>query len=281
MKTDRRKFLKVVAGIGLGAAGTAWSNESQKQTKKIALRQLGRTDLKLTPVGYGAQHTRDSELIRYAIDQGINYIETAWGYGFGKPGNSSESIGKAISGRRDNVFLLVAYFAGAPRTSNGWVGKQFAQTLHDLDTDYIDLFLWHHPDSIEQITKGEHIDQMEKWKSEGKIRWCGITAHENQKTYLKHLAESSLYDVAVVAFNYNSPPELAQSIKEAAQKGVGIIAMKTQSPNFNLPPHTIGDCPDHQKALRWVLSKNFVTGAIPGMTTKEQVDMNIQVMKNL
>ena len=122
---------------------------------------------------------------------------------------------------------------------------------------------------------------MEKWKSEGKIRWCGITAHENQEVYLKHLAESSLYDVAVVAFNCNSSPELAQSIKEAAQKGVGIIAMKTQSPNYKLPPHTIGDSPDHRKALSWVLSKNYVVGAIPGMTTKEQVDMNVQVMKNL
>ena len=118
-------------------------------------------------------------------------------------------------------------------------------------------------------------------QSVSKIRWCGITAHENQEVYLKHLAESSLYDVAVVAFNCNSSPELAQSIKEAAQKGVGIIAMKTQSPNYNLPPHKIGDSPDHRKALSWVLSKNYVAGAIPGMTTKEQVDMNVQVMKNL
>ena len=273
--------MKVAAGVGIGAIATGFTKGSQKVTYGIQLRQLGRTNLQLTPVGYGAQHTKDSELIRYAIDQGINYIETAWGYGFGQPGNSSESIGKAINGVRDDVYLLVAYLGGAPRTSNGWVGKQFEQTLRDLATDYIDVFLWHHPDSIEEITKGEHIDLMEKWKSEGKIRWCGITAHENQEVYLKHLAESSLYDVAVVAFNYNSSAELAQSIKEAAQKGVGIIAMKTQSPNYLLPPHTIGDCPDHRKALSWVLSKNYVAGAIPGMTTKEQVDMNVQVMKNL
>jgi len=273
--------LKVVAGIGLGAAVTGWTKDSQKLTKEIPLRKLGRTDLQITPVGYGAQHTRDSELIRYALDQGINYIETAWGYGFGQPGNSCESIGKAISGRRDNVYLFVAYMGKAPRTSKGWVGNQFEQTLRDLATDYIDVFLWHQPDSIEEITKGEHIDIMEKWKSEGKIRCCGITAHENQEVYLKHLAESSLYDVAVVAFNCNSSPELVQSIKEAAQKGVGIIAMKTQSPNYNLPPHTIGDSPNHRKALSWVLSKNYVVGAIPGMTTKEQVGMNVQVMKNL
>jgi predicted aldo/keto reductase-like oxidoreductase len=281
MKIKRRKFLKVVAGTGIGAIVTGCTKDSQEPTKGIPLRQLGRTDLQLTPVGYGAQHTRDSELIRYAIDQGINYIETAWGYGFGQPGNSSESIGKAISGVRDNVYLFVAYMGTVLRTSKAWIDNQFEQTLRDLATDYIDVFLWHQPDSIEKITKGEHIDLMEKWKSEGKIRWCGITAHENQEVYLKHLAESSLYDVAVVAFNYNSSPELAQSIKEAAQKGVGIIAMKTQSPNYKLPPHTIGDSPDHRKALSWVLSKNYVVGAIPGMTTKEQIDMNVRIMKYL
>ena len=273
--------MKAVAGMGTGAIVAGCTKDSQKLTKGIPLRQLGRTDLQLTPVGYGAQHTRDSELIRYAIDQGINYIETAWGYGFGQPDNSSESIGKAISGVRDNVHLLVAYTGRASRTSKTWVGNQFEQTLRDLATDYIDVFLWHQPDSIEDITKGEHIDLVKKWKSEGKICWCGITAHENQEVYLKHLAESSLYDVAVVAFNCNSSLELAQSIKEAAKKGVGIIAMKTQSPNYKLPPHTIGDSPDHRKALSWVLSKNYVVGAIPGMTTREQVDMNVQVMRNL
>ena len=80
--------MKVVAGMGVGAIVTGFTKDGQKLTKGIPLRQLGRTDLQITPVGYGAQHTRDSKLIRYAIDQGINYIETAWGYWFGKPCNS-------------------------------------------------------------------------------------------------------------------------------------------------------------------------------------------------
>jgi predicted aldo/keto reductase-like oxidoreductase len=281
MKMKRRKFMKIAAGMGIGAIVTGCAKDGQKPAGGLPLRQLGRTDLQLTPVGFGAQHTRDSNLIRYAIDRGINYIETAWGYGFGKPGNSSEAVGKAISGIRDKVHLFVAYVGKAPRTSKGWVANQFEQTLRDLGTDYIDVFLWHQPETIEEITKGQHIDIMQKWKSEGKIRFCGVTSHENQEVFLKHLTESSLYDIAVVAFNYNGSDGLAQSIKEAAQKGVGIIAMKTQSPNYNLPPHTLGDAPDHRKALSWVLSKDYVAGAIPGMTTKEQVDMNIQVMKNV
>ena len=272
--------MKTAAGAGIGAIVTGCAKDVQKPAGRLLLCQLGRTDIQLTPVGFGAQHTRDSDLIRYAIDQGINYIETAWAYGFGKPGNSSEAVGKAIAGIRDKVYLFVAYVGKARPTSKAWVANQFEQTLRDLGTDYIDVFLWHQPETIEEITK-EHIDIMQKWKSEGKIRFCGVTSHENQEVFLKHLVDSSLYDVAVVAFNYNSSQELAQSMKESSQKGVGIIAMKTQSPNYNLPQHTLGDAPDHRKALSWVLSKNYLAGAIPGMTTKEQVDMNIEVMKNL
>lgn len=281
MKMKRRKFLKVAAGTGVGAVVTGCTMDGRKPTNEVSLRRLGRTDLQLTPVGYGAQHTRDSELIRYAIDRGINYIETAWGYGFGKPGNSAEAVGKAIRGVRDKVHLLVAHMGRAPRTSKAWVANQFEQTLRDLATDYIDVFLWHQPESIEEITKGEHIDLMQKWKSEGRIGSCGITAHENQDVFLRALAQSSLYDVAVVAFNSNSSAELAQSMEAAVQNGVGIIAMKTQSPNYNQPPHTLGNAPDHRKALRWVLSKDYVAGAIPGMTAREQVDMNLEVMNSL
>ena len=85
--------MKTAAGAGIGAIVTGCTKDGQKPTAKIQMRQLGRTNIQLTSVGFGAQHTRDSDLIRYAIDHGFNYVETAWGYGFGQPGNSSEAVG--------------------------------------------------------------------------------------------------------------------------------------------------------------------------------------------
>ena len=99
----------------------------------------------LSPLGFGAQHTRDADLIRNALDQGVNLIETAFAYGFGKAGNSCQCIGKAIAGKRDSVCLAVAYQAEPKPTSKIWIAKQFEQTLRDLATDHIDIFLWHHP----------------------------------------------------------------------------------------------------------------------------------------
>jgi len=305
MKITRREFTKELCGLGVGgmlaAAGYASPEEKKSLSEtrgdkrstlgQMKLRRLGKTDLMLSSVGFGAQRTRDADLIRYALDQGMTHIETAWGYGFGRPGNSCECIGKAIAGRRDSVCLAVAYEAAAPPTSKAWLPNQFEQTLRDLGTDRIDVFLWHHPGggsinnsqlTVEQsqalIAAGERTDLMLKWKKEGKIRWCGVTTHSEQPQWLSFVVASGLYDVAVVAFNYKSPMAVAQAMQEASQKGIGLIAMKTQSPNYLDGEATIGNAPDHREALKWVLSKDYITAAIPGMTTRSQVDLNLKTM---
>ena len=305
MKITRREFTKKLSGLGVGgmlAFGGCGLREEKKPLSEAPsqqpdaagqsrLRRLGRTDLLLSPVGFGAQHTRDPDLIRYALDQGVNHIETAWGYGLGRPGNSCECIGKAIAGRRDSVCLAVAYLADASPTSKFWLPNQFEQTLRDLGTDHIEVFLWHHPGggsinnsqlTLQQsqalVSAGERVELMRKWKKDGKIRWCGVTAHREQVEWLKFVAESKLYDVAVVAFNYNSPAAVAQAMQAASRAGVGLIAMKTQSPNYVDGEAQIGNAPDHHQALSWVLAKDYITAAIPGMTTRSQVDLNLKTM---
>jgi aryl-alcohol dehydrogenase-like predicted oxidoreductase len=57
--------------------------------------------------------------------------------------------------------------------------------------------------------------------------------------------------------------------------------MKTQSPNYTDGEGAIGKAPDHGQALSWVLSKGYITAAIPGMTTREQVDLNLKTMSAL
>jgi len=299
MKITRREFTKKLGGLGLAAAlvgcgqgdGGGGGDQAGRQGEtRPGFRRLGKTGLELSVVGFGAQRTRDPDLIRYALDQGMNHIETAWGYGAGLPGNSCECIGKATKGKRDAVILSVAYSAGVPSDSKGALPIQFEQTLRDLGTDHIDVFLWHHPEinsddrewTLEEnqavVTSGPDVDQMLKWKQEGKFRWCGITMHDQQEAWLKLVADSPLYDVAVVAFNYKSPKRVIRAVEEAAGRGVGLIAMKTQSPSY-LGGEKLGDAPDHRKALEWVLSKNYVTAAIPGMTTRDQADLNLSVMR--
>jgi aryl-alcohol dehydrogenase-like predicted oxidoreductase len=290
MKTTRREFAK---RLGEAKPAPEISARQPDSARQPGLRRLGRTDLLLSRVGFGAQHTRDPDLIRYALDQGINHIETAWVYGMGRHGNSCECVGKAIAGRRDSVCLAVAYSPEPSPTSKSRFSNQFEQTLRDLATDHIDVFLWHHPgggsinnsrltvpQSQALIASGDGLDLMLKWKKERKIRWCGVTFHSEQVEWLRFMAESKLYDVAVVAFNYNSLRTVALALKEASQAGIGLIAMKTQSPNYADGEAQIGTAPDHRHALNWVLAKDYITAAIPGMTTRDQVDLNLNAMRS-
>jgi aryl-alcohol dehydrogenase-like predicted oxidoreductase len=308
MQATRREFAKRLGQAGIGgmlALGGCSAREGDKPLSGMGadqpdtagqsgLRRLGRTGLLLSRVGFGAQHTRDPDLIRYALDQGINPIETAWIYGAGRPGNSCECIGKGIAGKRDAVCLAVAYSTEPSPTSKAWFPHQFEQTLRDLRTDHIEIFLWHHPgggainnsqltlaQSQALVAAGERMVLMLKWKKEGKVRWCGVTAHSEQAEWLKFVAESKVYDVAMIAFNYKSPAAIAQAMQEASRAGVGLIAMKTQSPNYAEGEAKIGNAPDHRQALSWVLSKDYITAAIPGMTTRDQVDLNLKALRTM
>lgn len=292
MKITRREFTQKLGGLGIGGILAVAESDSLAESKVLSqtrsderttdtsMRLLGRTGLVLSSVGFGAQNTRDADLIRYALDQGMNHIETAWSYGWGLPGNSCECIGKAIAGKRESISLSVAFEADAPPGSKAWLPNQFEQVLRDLATDHIEVFLWHHPDNQTLVTAGEVVDLMLKWKAEGKIQWCGLTTHSEQADWLRIVSESALYQVVVVAFNYKSPESIALAMQAAARKGVGLIAMKTQSPNYFETQGAIGDAPDHQMALNWVLSKDYVTAAIPGMTTRDQVDLNLETMRS-
>ncbi len=290
----RREFTRRLGQIGVGVGTLAIAGFSPHSGSQSRPRKLGRTDLVLSALGFGAQHTRDADLIRSALDQGVNLIETAFPYGFGKAGNSCECVGKAIAGKRDSVCLAVAYLAEPKPTSKIWITDQFEQTLRDLGTDHIDIFLWHHPgggsinnskmtveESQALVAEGKRVELMLKWKEERKIRWCGITTHSEQPEWLQFVAQSKLYDVAVVGFNYKSSGSIAKAMEDASRKGVGLICMKTQSPDYFEGEHKIGCAPDHGKALNWVLSKNFVTAAIPGMTERSQLDLNVRTLASM
>lgn len=164
-KITRRRFLEVAGGTLAVASAPGYLKilASSVTSSLKTRRKLGRTDLLLTPVGFGAQRTNDPDLIRYALDCGINHVETSWAYGMGKPGNNCECVGKAIQGKRDSICLTVAYLP-VKNTGHLTVQKQFEDSLRDLGTDHIDIFLWKQPEGIGAITP-EHIEYLQKLKS--------------------------------------------------------------------------------------------------------------------
>ena len=155
-------------------------------------KQLGTSDLRITPIGVGAwamggggwafawgpQDDDDSiAAIRAGLDRGINWIDTAAVYGLG---HSEEVVARAVKGRSAKPYI----FTKCARIWNerGEIGKSLKEdsirreveaSLRRLQVDVIDLYQMHWPEPDEQVEEGWAT--MAKLKQEGKVRWIGVS----------------------------------------------------------------------------------------------------------
>jgi aryl-alcohol dehydrogenase-like predicted oxidoreductase len=155
-------------------------------------RQLGNSDLRLTPLGVGAwaiggggwafawghQDDRESiDAIRAALDAGLNWIDTAAVYGLG---HSEEIVGQAIKGRanRPLVFTKCARNWNADRQivkrlKRDDIRQECENSLRRLGVDVIDLYQIHWPEPDEDVEEG--WETLARLKDEGKVRWIGVS----------------------------------------------------------------------------------------------------------
>jgi aryl-alcohol dehydrogenase-like predicted oxidoreductase len=179
-------------------------------TQTIPLRSLGNTDIKVTPVIFGAwaigewmwgpQDDDDAvRAIQKALDEGVNAIDTAPIYGFG---HSEELVGRAIKGRRDDVVIMTKFGlrtdiedkAVKKFDSKDLDGKPVAicnyakpdsviweceQSLKRLGVDCIDVYQLHWPDPKTPIN--ETFQAVEKLIEQGKIRVAGVSNYDPEQ----------------------------------------------------------------------------------------------------
>lgn len=152
--------------------------------------RLGKTNLYVHPVGLGANavgghnihpnldEAEGKEVVRVAIENGINFIDTAYIYGLGR---SEELIGEVIQELGNRSELVIATKVG-PKMVNGqrvmdnspsFLKAEVEKSLRRLKTDYIDLLYIHFPD--EHTPKNEAIGALKELKDEGKIRAIGVS----------------------------------------------------------------------------------------------------------
>jgi aryl-alcohol dehydrogenase-like predicted oxidoreductase len=148
-------------------------------------RTLGRTGIQVSPYALGAMmfgamgnpdHDDSIRIIHKALDAGINLIDTADVYSLGE---SEEIVGKALKGRRDDV-LLATKFAnpmGDARNRRGasrrWIIAEVEHSLRRLQTDYIDLYQYHRPDTETDIE--ETLSALSDLVHSGKVRTIGTS----------------------------------------------------------------------------------------------------------
>ena len=273
-KIGRRKFLKRVSSALLGIATVPiWKAspalEKDEKTPALEFRTLGKTGLKVTAVSMGVMNCSDPAVLLRAFDLGINFYDTADCY---MNGRNEEMVGKVFERNRQKVFIQTKVHVHDEKKMRASVER----SLRRLRTDYIDVLVWHGHSSPDEVSDPKLFEFMAKMKKEGKVRFTGFSAHSRMAPLLREAAKSNLHDVALVSYNFTHSKGLKEAVALAAQSGIGIVAMKTQSGGYK--KEKMGGLNPHQAALKYILRDQNVSAAVPGVTTIEQIEQCAAVM---
>lgn len=255
-------------------------------------KQYGKLGIKVSAVGFGGmrfdtKQTKDhnADLLEYAVDQGITYLDTAPGY---CQDQSEDIFGIALNRmarRRDQLYISTK---GMPESCDTALKAQaqVEKSLQRLQVDYIDFY---HVWCIRRLNEYEwamkpdgQYEGLMKCKEQGKIRHIVVSTHlpgSDVKTLLeKDEFEGVLLGVNILNFLYRW-----QGIQAAVDRGLGVVAMNPLAGGI-IPQNESslaflageGETPT-EAALRFCISCPQITVTLNGFTTREHVDLACRV----
>lgn len=281
--------------------------------------KLGQSDLYVNPVGLGTNavgghnlfpdtdEEAGKELVRTAINNDVNFIDTAFLYG---PGRSEELVGKVVkeSGKRSGLIIATKVspiFKGdgmVNDNSPAFLKQEVDHSLKRLQTDYIDLMYIHYPDG--KTPEAEAVGALKELRDEGKIRAIGVSnftpdqlkaanqdgyvdVYQGEYNLLNREAENTLFphtaeqNISFIPFFPLAAGLLAGKYNKDSQ----FNDIRANSPYFkedvfeqNLAKvdklRQIADAKNAEVAhvvLAWYLTRNAIDAIIPGAKRAEQV----------
>ena len=230
------------------------------------MRYFGKTGMKIKRVGFGGIPIQriSQEDTNKVIDElekcGVNFIDTARGYTV-----SEEYLGNALKGRREKFYIATKSMSRDYESMK----RDIEISLKNLQTDYIDLYQMHNVKPAEYDTlfgEDKAYRALLEAKEQGKIKHIGITSHGLET--VEKAVESDKFET--IQFPYNIVENQADEVfKRAYEKGT--IVMK---------PLAGGAIDDGTLAMKYLLSREYIDVAIPGMDSPQQVIENTDVLQN-
>ncbi|UCH85152.1 MAG: aldo/keto reductase [Candidatus Latescibacterota bacterium] len=254
---------------------------------KIITRKFGNSGLELPIVSMGVMDAENPDLVRAALDAGIVHLDTANVY---QGGRNEEMIGGVIKDvPRDSFVIATKIYEDQDRRSGMFTEnatketfmEKFEQSLGRLGLDYVEILYLHSIGTREATLYEPYLELMQKLKDEGRIRLIGVSTHSKEPEVIRAAIESKVYDVVLTAYNFRQPhvAEVEAAMKEASDAGLSIVAMKTQAGVYWDRER---QRPINMKAaLKWALQNDYVHTAIPGITTFDQLELDVSVMKDI
>lgn len=279
MSISRREFFKnILGGAGLAMIGSlSGSTNLLASTGGMKKRWLGRTGLKVSEIGFGGYPVRDPDVIRYAIDKGINYFDTAWDY---TGGVSEETIGKGVLGKRDQVVITTKWHPRSNTSVSGMM-DMLHTSLKRLKTDYVDCLLVHEVgvasdgEGVKRLKNSALFGAMELARKQGKALHFGCSGHDGDlMDVMNYAIEIPEFSVILCRYNFLVYPTEPDLFARAKKNGVGVVAMKTLAGSRGAELSSFRDkfTTYKQAALKWVLSNPDITSLVISISSKDLVD---------
>ncbi|MBN1643590.1 MAG: aldo/keto reductase [Dehalococcoidales bacterium] len=263
-------------------------------------RKFGKLDWKVSALGFGAMRLpilnnnmaeidvpEAIRMIRYAIDHGVNYVDTAYGY---HNGNSEVAVGKALAdGYRKKVRLatkLPSWLVDSRESCDKFLNTQ----LKRLQTDKIDFYLLHglNKKFWENLCKYDVVKWAERAIVDGRIGHLGFSFHDDFPVFKKIVDSYDNWTFCQIQYNYVDENFQAgtRGLKYAHEKGLAVIVMEPVKGGYLArPPQQIAKLwakAAHQHtpaewALRWVWNHPEVSLVLSGMSEFRQVEENVAI----
>ncbi len=261
-------------------------------------RQFGSLEWQVSALGFGCMRlptTSDdpkdinaeeaTRMIRYAIDHGVNYVDTAYPYhgGAGEP-----FVGQALQdGYREKVRLATKLPSWKIETAADF-DRYLDEQRERLQTDFIDFYLLHalKRDHWEKLRDLGVIEWAEGAKADGRIRYLGFSFHDEYAVFQEIVDAYNGWDFCQIQYNYMDIERQAgqRGLQYAAAKGLAVVIMEPLlGGRLVNPPDPIqalwNSAPRRRTAadwgLQWLWNQPEVSVVLSGMSTMEQVQENL------
>jgi len=187
--------------------------------------RLGKSEMAVTRIGFGGipiQRLNEEEslrVVRFALDAGINWIDTAHGYS-----SSEERVGRAIKGYARGEFFI---FTKGPGRNPKTIREQIELSLKRLDISYIDLYQFHfvpNREIWEKMKENGTREAVRRLRHQGVIRHIGASAHTEEAALA--ILEDPEIEVLQYPFNFIVENEGKAILEQCRKRDIGFIAMK-------------------------------------------------------
>jgi predicted aldo/keto reductase-like oxidoreductase len=273
-------------------------------------RKFGKLNVEVSALGFGTMRLPTSgstnvgnrlsrdivedeaiKIIRYSIDHGVNYIDSAYGY---HGGNSEVVTGKALKdGYREKVLLATkspVWLIKKPEDFDRLLEEQLGR----LQTDHLDFYLLHALNGgswKDIVLKHNVLERAEAAKKAGKIKYLGFSFHGSNQDFIGIIDGYEKWDFCQVQLNYMDIENQAglSGLKYAASKGLGVVIMEPLlGGRLANPPKDIKAILDESGtgrtpaywALEWLWNQPEVSVILSGMSNLQQVKENLVSIDN-